>query len=312
MPYVDRTKPVSVTTNGPADLSRSSSVTAVFSYTSEGHTTSLQVTAFAKDTQASPGTSALDTVLAGCDQGGVTCDPVQQTVAGPVLIRHAPTRGIVDVLSFRASGVVVVARTPDRDTASASPGTDPGLAGLAISVDDLVNIAALSPEPVLADATPTVTSTGAPTPTSSSAVPPVSPVVTVASGQKVDLGSGSYLTVTSAEKCVVIADPPYPATPNCTSLTDGNQAPKSISMQGGGATGKPYVITGIYTGADATTITVTVGGTSKTATIVRLGPHPASLVYYVTWPTAIPAGAVAGAKATVAALDASGRTLATL
>jgi hypothetical protein len=166
MPYVDRTKPVSVATNGPADLSQSSSVVAVFSYTSEGHTTSLTVTALGKNTQASPGKSALDTVLAGCDQG-VTCDPVQQTVAGPVLIRHSPNRGVVDVLSFRASGVVVVARTPDRDTASGSPGTDAGLAGLAISVDDLVNIAALSPEPVLAEATSTVPSTGAPTPTSS-------------------------------------------------------------------------------------------------------------------------------------------------
>ena len=312
MPYVDRTKPVSVTTNGPADLSKSSSVTAVFSYTNEGHTTSLQVTAFAKDTQASPGKSTLDTILAGCDQGGVTCDPVQQTVAGPVLIRHAPTRGIVDVLSFRASGVVVVARTPDRDTASASPGTDAGLAGLAISVDDLVTIAALSPEPVLADATSIGSSTDAPTPTNSSAVPSVSPVVTVASGQRVDLGSGSYLTVTSAEKCVVIADPPYPATPNCTSLTDGNQAVKSISMQGGGVTGKPYVISGIYTGADATTITVTVQGTSETAMIVKVGSHPASLVYYVNWPTSVPAGAVAGGKLTVAAFDASGRLLARL
>jgi len=313
MPYVERTKPVSVTTNGPADLSKSSSVVAVFSYTSEGHTTSLQVTAFAKDTQASPGKSALDTVLAGCDQGGVTCDPVQQTVAGPVLIRHAPTRGIVDVLSFRASGVVVVARTPDKDTASASPGTDAGLARLAISVDNLVEIAALSPEPVLADATPTVTSTGAPAPTSSSAVPPVSPVVTVASGQKVDLGSGSYLTVTQVEKCMVMADPPNPATPNCKSLTDGNQAPKSISMQSGsGSGGTPVVITGIYTGTDATSIIVTVEGKSETATIVKLGSHPAWLIYHVTWPTAVPAGAGVSGRLSVEAFDTTGHSLAKL
>jgi hypothetical protein len=178
-------------------------------------------------------------------------------------------------------------------------------------VDDLVNIAALSPEPVLGDATSIVTSTGAPAATSSSVVTPVSPVVTVAAGQKVDLGSGSYLTVTSAEKCVVIADPPNPATPNCKSLTGGNQATKSISMQGGG-TGTTYVITGIYTGADATTVTVTVEGKSEAATIVKLGSHPASLIYYVTWPTPVPTGAVAGGQLTVEALDASGRTLARL
>lgn len=34
MPYVDRTKPVSVTTNGPAELSKSRSVTAAFTYSS--------------------------------------------------------------------------------------------------------------------------------------------------------------------------------------------------------------------------------------------------------------------------------------
>jgi hypothetical protein len=313
MPYVDRTKPVSVTTNGPADLSKSSSVTAVFSYSSGGHTVSLTVTAFGQGTQAFPGTSNLDSALAGCGQGGVTCDPVQQTVAGPVLVRRAPTRGIVDAMSFRASGVVVVARISDGSTASASPGTQDGGSGPAISVDDLVNIATLSPEPVLADTTPTVTPPGTPAPATSFAVLPASPVVTVTSGQKVDLGSGSYLTVTKAEKCMVVADPPNPPTPNCKSLTDGNQAPKSISMQSGsGSSGSPEVITGIYTGADAATVIVTVEGKPETATIVKLGSHPTSLVYYVTWPTAVPPGAGGSGMLSVEAFDTNGHPLAKL
>jgi hypothetical protein len=168
MPYVNRTKPVRVATNGPAELSKSSSVQAVFDYTSEGRTTMLTVTVFANGTQTSPGKSALDTMLAACDQPGVSCDPVQQTVTGPVLVRHALDRGFVDALSFRASGVVVVARTPGGDTTTRSPQTSAvpqGLApgstatasprpsavpqGPAINLDELVNIAALSPEPKL-------------------------------------------------------------------------------------------------------------------------------------------------------------------
>ena len=313
MPYADRTTSVSASTNGPTDLAKASSVSAVFRYTSEGRSTSLTVTAFGQDTQASPGRSALDTLRASCDQGGVTCDPLRHTVAGPVLVRHAAGRGVVDALSFRASGVVVVARAPESDTASASPGTDAGRAGLAISVDDLVTIAALSPEPALAVSTSTVTSTEAPAPSVSSDVLPVSPVVTVRSGQKVDLGAGSYLTVTKAEKCMVIADPPNPANSNCKSLTDGNQAPRSISMQSGsGSGGTPEIITGIYTGADAATIIVTVDGTSETATIVKLGSRPSTLVYYVVWPTQVPSGAGGTGRLGATAYDAHGHALSTL
>jgi hypothetical protein len=142
----------------------------VFDYTSEGRTTTLTLTVFANGTQTSPGKSALDTMLAACDQSGVSCDPVQQTVAGPVLIRHALDRGFVDALSFRASGVVVVVRTPEEstttgrpqtravpqspatgNTATASPRPSAVPQGLAINLDELVNIAALSPEPKLQD-----------------------------------------------------------------------------------------------------------------------------------------------------------------
>ena len=164
MPYVDRTTAVSVETNGPADLSKSSSVQAVFRYTSDGRTTNLVVTAFANGTRASPGTSALDAVLASCHQPAVSCDPVRQTVAGPVLIMHASNRGFVEALSFRASGVVVVARVPIGDTTAGSSQPGRGVPGFAGSLDELVNIAALSPEPELEDASGGNAGTAAPTP----------------------------------------------------------------------------------------------------------------------------------------------------
>ena len=105
-----------------------------------------------------------------------------------------------------------------------------------------------------------------------------------------------------------VADPPNPATPNCKSLTDGNQGPKSISIQSGSGSGAALVvITGIYTGTDATTIIVSVGGKSETATIVKLGTHPASLVYYLTWPAPIPAGPRA---LSVEAFDSTGASVA--
>ena len=166
----------------------------------------------------------------------------------------------------------------------------------------------------------TASSPSSTNPTSSSATPtpttpakPQSPVVTVSSGQKVDLGSGSYLTVTRAEKCYYMADPPNPATPECKSLTDGNQAPRSISLQSSSAgAGKPEILTGIYTGTDAATITATFKGVTRAATIVKLGAHPASLVYFLVWPTGLPSGATMNQQFTIEALDANGRSLAKL
>lgn len=152
MPSTDQTKAVRAATNGPADLSKSSSVYAVFRYTSDGRTTDLVVTAIANGTPASAGMSALDTVLASCDQSGVSCDPIQQTATGPVLIVHASNRGFVEALSFRASGVVVVARSPIGDTTAGSPRPGEGLPGFAGNLDELVNIASLAPEPELQDA----------------------------------------------------------------------------------------------------------------------------------------------------------------
>lgn len=154
-----------------------------------------------------------------------------------------------------------------------------------------------------------VVPSASPTPPST---PSVSPVVTVSAGQKVDLGSGSYLTVTATEKCYVLADPPNPSTPECKSLTDGNQAAKSISLQSGSAgLGKTTVLTGIYTGTDASVITVTSGGVTQAATIVKLGSHPNWLIYYLVWPTSLPA-AVANGDVTIDAFDSSGRSLAKL
>ena len=164
MPYSDRTKAVSASTNGPANLSKSSSVQAVFRYTRDGRTTTLVVTAFANGTQASHGTSALDAVLASCDQSGVSCDPVQETVTGPVLILHASNRGFVEALSFRASGVVVVARFPIGDTTAGQVQLSEGLAGFTGNLDELVNIAALTPEPELEDASGGASGTAASTP----------------------------------------------------------------------------------------------------------------------------------------------------
>lgn len=150
-------------------------------------------------------------------------------------------------------------------------------------------------------------------PMPATSAPSLSPVMTVSAGQKVDLGSGSYLTVTATEKCYVLADPPNPSTPECKSLTDGNQAAKSISLQSGSAgAGKPTVMTGIYTGTDASLITVTSGGVTQAATIVKLGANPNSLIYYLVWPTSLPATAAAHGDLTVEAFDSAGRSLATL
>jgi hypothetical protein len=83
-------------------------------------------------------------------------------------------------------------------------------------------------------------------------------------------------------------------------------------QSGSGSGGSPEVITGIYTGADAATVIVTVEGKSETATIVKLGAHPPSLVYYVTWPTAVPPGAGGSGMLGVEAFDTNGHPLAKL
>lgn len=154
--YADRMRAVRVTTDGSNELANATRVQAEFRYTTEGRTTALFITAYAKSPATSDGKSAWDSLLASCAASGgpldVTCDPIQQTSAGPVLVRHVPGRGRVDALSLRASGVVIEATSFNSDvgtaTATAGPGTgEPGMA-----IVNLVDTAALAPEPSLAAA----------------------------------------------------------------------------------------------------------------------------------------------------------------
>ncbi len=64
--------------------------------------------------------------------------------------------------------------------------------------------------------------------------------------------------------------------------------------------------------ADASLTTVTSGGVTQAATIVKLGANPNSLIYYLVWPTSLPATAAAHGDLTVEAFDSAGRSLATL
>jgi hypothetical protein len=100
-------------------------------------------------------------------------------------------------------------------------------------------------------------------------------------GERVDIGGGAYLTLSSQQKCVTFADEPGFA--QCKSLTDGNQARGSVGMQGRGDATGSYV-TGIYTASDAAKIVYTHGGSHWVMTIVKLRNGGRNVAYFLTLP----------------------------
>jgi hypothetical protein len=302
------TKPQAVLVQPTGQLSDAWLSRATFLHVGDGRVTDLVVTAYGRGTQAAAGKTTWQTLLDTCGHDGTTCDPVRSTQRGDVLIRHFDGGSRVQAINVRKSGRAVSAESRNDDISAATPSPGSGAPGLADDIDALISLATTVPEPMLADANNGTAPSATATPTSSPTVP--SPVVSVTAGQKVDLGSGSYLTVTSAEKCVVFAEPGHPSPQNCTSLTDGNQGPKSISVQAGGSVSMPFFITGVYTGMDASNITVTVDGLARIATIVKLGSHPTSLVYYLAWPTPVPGSLMTSGKLHIEAFDSDGRLLA--
>jgi hypothetical protein len=132
--------------------------------------------------------------------------------------------------------------------------------------------------------------------------PSSQPVLVVRPGQRIDLGHGGWMTLTSSERCVGVADG-Y----SCKSVTDGNQPPNTVSVQiSGSSAGTLY--SPLYIGpGQAARMTVQVAGGTYQARVVTLAGHPGYATGYV-WGKADSSTAVP--KITV--YDASGRVLARL
>jgi hypothetical protein len=127
------------------------------------------------------------------------------------------------------------------------------------------------------------------------------PAVVVGSGQRLNLGHGQWLTLTTAEVCSGTGQ----TVENCSSVTNGNQAPDSVSLlTTGDTTGTLY--RALYLGSGAARITVQAGQQSYNLRLVTLaGDHGYTVGY--AWGAAQTSGSVG---ATV--YNAAGTVLATL
>lgn len=130
-------------------------------------------------------------------------------------------------------------------------------------------------------------------------------VQVVRPGQVVDTGHGVDLELTRSERCVGT-----PGDWNCKSVTDGNQAPDSVSLQTqGDASGTLY--TPLYIGdGRAARMTVVSGGVTYDVQVVTLPGRPGYATGYV-WGAPL-TGQFPGDWPQVTVYDASGKVLATL
>jgi hypothetical protein len=133
---------------------------------------------------------------------------------------------------------------------------------------------------------------------------PNTSVTVVRPGQLVPVGHGTYLKLTADQRCVGA-----PGAWSCKSVTDGNQAEDSVSIQiQGDSDGTLYTPLYIGTG-DAARMTVTDEGSTYEVQVVTLTGHPGYSTGYVWSPPGSPSGPGDTLSATV--YDASGTVLAT-
>ena len=124
--------------------------------------------------------------------------------------------------------------------------------------------------------------------------------VVVASGQRLDLGQGQWLTLTAAEVC----DGSGQTVESCSSVTNGNQAPDSVSLlTSGNADATLY--RALYLGSGAARISVQAGQRNYRLRLVRLaGDNGYTVGYAWGGPTSGSLGATV--------YNAAGTILATL
>ena len=130
-----------------------------------------------------------------------------------------------------------------------------------------------------------------------------SAAVVVKSGQRLDIGHGLWLTLTASQVC----EGGGQVVENCSSVTNGNQAPDSVSLQTSGDTsGTMY--RALYLGSGAARMTVQAGPDSYRLRLVTLaGDHGYAVGYGWGAPQTQPPGDIG---ATV--YSAAGAVLATL
>jgi len=139
-----------------------------------------------------------------------------------------------------------------------------------------------------------------------------SPPILVTPGQRVPILDGAYLTLSRDEKCIRVEEPADDATTNCTSLVNVNQAAGSVSIQGFQLATGQTILSGVYRGTDAATVTVAVKDRVKAASVIMLAEQPTAQVYLVTWPRPVGAGTSrSGGGVHVEVSDSDGRRLAT-
>ena len=134
------------------------------------------------------------------------------------------------------------------------------------------------------------------------AAPAAAPIV-VRPGQKLDIGHGMWLTLTAAQVCTGDST----GVENCSSVTNGNQAPGSVSLEtSGDTTGTLY--RALYLGSGAARMTVEDGADNYRLRLVTLPGHPGYAVGF-GWgaPQASPT-----AKPGAQVYDAAGKLLASL
>jgi len=127
--------------------------------------------------------------------------------------------------------------------------------------------------------------------------------IVVRPGQKLDIGHGMWLTLTAAQVCTGDST----GVQNCSSVTNGNQAPGSVSLEtSGDTTGTLY--RALYLGSGAARMTVEDGTHSYRLRLVTLPGHPGYAVGY-GWGAA---QASPSAKPGAQVYSAAGKLLASL
>ncbi|MCX3061538.1 hypothetical protein [Streptomyces beihaiensis] len=140
--------------------------------------------------------------------------------------------------------------------------------------------------------------------------PKAPPVTVVRSGQRLDIGHGAWMTLSPTERC--LNDGSDHAVTVCTDVTNGNQAPDSVSLRSSGDRTRT-LYSPLYIGSgDAARMTVEAGHRTYQVHVVTLAGHPGYAAGYV-WGTPThqsPTGGPSKVKVTV--YDASGGVLARL
>lgn len=311
MPYRDQLRDPRVIALDPdpsGALRGASSVHADFHYGSGPRWTRLFVSATSKPYSGWKSGTPREFLLKECrSKDVVSCEPLWDSPKGPVVVQHRAHS--VVALNLRPSGVLISVTSTDSDqdggrvdaNGTELPGLSFGPPGMAEDLDRLVTTALDTPEPLLAQKLnePEV---WAPTPVATSNV------VTMSPGKSLELGSGATITsLTQEQVCVAV---PGGRPPRCDPSGVGGQRFVSKLLVPFAGAERGAVIVGRYSLADVDVkaIVVTIGGESRTATLVKVGPKDEHLGYYVIWPAlGSPSGASA---ATVEVFGHDGRLMA--